>query len=59
LAPYTDTIPRLHIQKLFKAGKTKAEVLTELIDWHLPKNLHVAQVAAAAERVKKKEKESG
>jgi hypothetical protein len=43
-----------NIQKLFKAGKTKAEVLTELIDWHLPKNLHAAQAAAAAGRARKK-----
>jgi hypothetical protein len=42
-----------NIQKLFKAGKTKAEVLTELIDWHLPKNLHAAQAAAATDRAKK------
>jgi len=45
-----------NIQKLFKAGKTKPEVSTELIDWHLPKNLHAAQAAAAAGRVKKSEK---
>ena len=44
-----------NIQKLFKAGKIKAEVLTELIDWHLPKNLRASQVAAAAGRAKKKE----
>jgi hypothetical protein len=45
------------IHKLFKAGKTKVAVLTELIDWHLPKNLNAAQAAAAAGRAKKKEKE--
>jgi hypothetical protein len=47
-----------NIQKLFKAGKTKAEVLTALIDWHLPKNLQAARAAAAAGRAQKKAKEA-
>jgi hypothetical protein len=42
-----------NIQKLFKAGKTKTEVLTQLIDWHLPKNLQAAQAAVAAGRAAK------
>jgi hypothetical protein len=42
-----------NIQKLFKAGKTKTEVLTQLIDWHLPKNLQAAQTAVAAGRAAK------
>jgi hypothetical protein len=47
-----------NVHKLFKTGKTKVEVLTELIDWHLPKNLNAAQAAAAAGRAEKKEKEA-
>lgn len=41
-----------NIKKMFNAGKTKGEVLTALIDWHLPKSLHAAQAAAAAGRAK-------
>lgn len=47
-----------HIQKLFKAGQNKGEVLAELIQLHLPKTLHAALATAAAGRAKKKEKEA-
>ena len=68
LAPYTDGRYFDHIsvycsyldhaRKQFAAGKDKATVLAELIEFHLPKNLAASMAKGAAGRLKKKEKEA-
>ena len=48
-----------HASEQLKAGKDKAAVLAELIEFHLPKKLAESMAKAAAGRAKKKEKEAG